>query len=87
MAPAPTPAEMIPVYHFCGVGHALLLTVLLADSVCVCRAAESTGGSRKGTPPIPLPAAAALAAHLKQGVPQIQHGGLLGVFAAHHAQV
>ena len=34
-----------------------------------------------------MPAAAALAAHLKQGVPQAQFGGLLGVFASHAVQV
>lgn len=40
-----------------------------------------------GSPSPDLPAAAALAAHLKAGVPQLQHGGLLGLFAKHHAQV
>ena len=40
-----------------------------------------------GSPSPELPAAAALAAHLKAGVPQLQHGGLLGLFAKHHAQV
>ncbi len=40
-----------------------------------------------GSPSPDLPAAAALAAHLKAGVPHLQHGGLLGLFAKHHAQV
>ncbi|DBA87705.1 hypothetical protein WJX77_003659 [Trebouxia sp. C0004] len=50
---------------------------------------ESAGNIRKGSgsPSPDLPAAAVLAAHLKAGVPQLQHGGLLGLFAKHHAQV
>lgn len=60
---------------------------VMTDRVCVCCAVESVGGSRRGTPAPPMPAAAALAAHLKQGVPQAQYGGLLGVFASHDTQV
>ncbi|DBA71290.1 TPA: Adenylate kinase 7 [Trebouxia sp. C0005] len=50
---------------------------------------ELAGNLRKGSgsPSPDFPAAAALAAHLKAGVPQLQHGGLLGLFAKHNAQV
>ena len=59
--------------------------------VITCVVLSSSGGaasnSRKGSPALALPAAAARDAHMEAGVPQLQHGGLLGLFAKHHAQV
>lgn len=65
------------------------LPCLFGSHVSHAAAGELAGNLRKGSgsPSPDFPAAAALAAHLKAGVPQLQHGGLLGLFAKHNAQV